>query len=95
MNSKVLRRDMFAAQRKKCHWCGRTMRLLDNKPYVDPPLDQATIDHVIPRTRGGTNERSNLVLACLDCNRKHANTLPAEREYVSRYCSAGLIRRIA
>jgi hypothetical protein len=28
----------------------------------------ATIDHVIPRTKGGTNDISNLVLCCKQCN---------------------------
>ena len=41
-----------------------------------------TIDHQIPLSRGGRNDGTNIVLACLDCNnRKH--TLTAE-EYVSK-----------
>jgi len=30
--------------------------------------DQATVDHVIPRGKGGTNEESNLRSSCRDCN---------------------------
>lgn len=32
-----------------------------------------TLDHVIPRSRGGTDQSSNLVTACRRCNTKKAN----------------------
>jgi len=38
----------------KCHYCGETECL--------------TIDHVVPRSKGGTNEQSNLLTACHGCN---------------------------
>jgi hypothetical protein len=35
-----------------------------------------TVDHVIPRSRGGTDDQANLVSACLECNTdKRALTL--------------------
>lgn len=37
-----------------------------------------TLDHVIPRARGGTNEWSNLVVACTRCNCKKADRLLSE-----------------
>ena len=40
-----------------CHWCGKRAKKL-------------TIDHVVPVSRGGTNEIDNLVFACFDCNCK-------------------------
>lgn len=40
---------------KKCFYCGRTFKEL-------------TIDHVVPRVKGGSNRLSNLVLACAKCN---------------------------
>ncbi|MBU0491234.1 MAG: HNH endonuclease [Chloroflexi bacterium] len=36
-----------------------------------------TIDHVIPFTRGGTDDLDNLALACFHCNRRKANRLTA------------------
>jgi len=35
---------------------------------VDDARDQATIDHVLPRYKGGTNDEENLVSACRACN---------------------------
>jgi 5-methylcytosine-specific restriction endonuclease McrA len=42
------------------------------------PVDysQATRDHHIPKSRGGSNKRSNLNLMCATCNRLKANTIP-------------------
>ena len=54
---------LWLAEEKKCHWCGRSTRLVS-----EDAADQATIDHVIPRYKGGTNEVSNLVSSCRGCN---------------------------
>lgn len=40
-----------------CHWCGRPMH-----------SREATIDHVLPLSNGGTNDHENMVLACGSCN---------------------------
>jgi 5-methylcytosine-specific restriction endonuclease McrA len=59
-----------------CFWCGEPMR--DEAPSngrPHPPL-MPTIDHIIPRARGGTNERVNLVAACSDCNNRRGD-MPA------------------
>jgi 5-methylcytosine-specific restriction endonuclease McrA len=45
-----------------------------------------TLDHVIPRSRGGSNAWDNLVAACADCNRKKGDRTPSE-------CNMPLIRR--
>ena len=31
--------------------------------------EKLTLDHIIPRVYGGTNEQSNFQILCLDCNR--------------------------
>jgi hypothetical protein len=48
---------------KMCHWCGRATLLSDN---VAP--NQATVDHRIPRGRGGPDTIENCVSACRQCN---------------------------
>jgi len=37
-----------------------------------------TLDHVVPRARGGTNTWDNVVVACLRCNNKKADRLLSE-----------------
>lgn len=50
-----------------CHICGEEVdfNCSDNK--------MASIDHVIPLSKGGTNEASNLLLAHLSCNIRKSN----------------------
>lgn len=48
-----------------CHWCGK---LLD--------VSTATVDHVIPLSRGGANFSSNKVLSCFNCNHERGNHMP-------------------
>jgi hypothetical protein len=42
------------------------------------PPDKLTLDHIIPRARGGMNDIRNLQLACALCNTQKAAMLPAE-----------------
>jgi hypothetical protein len=62
-NSK--RRSLWQNANGKCHWCRCDTRLVDDNSW-----DRATVDHVIPRYRGGSNDRSNLVNACNRCNNR-------------------------
>jgi 5-methylcytosine-specific restriction endonuclease McrA len=39
---------------------------------------ELTLDHVLPKSRGGTNEWTNLVTSCMKCNRKKADRTPDE-----------------
>lgn len=48
----------------KCIHCGaRHTVALDGTP-----LSQATIEHIVPRTHGGTDALENLAIACARCN---------------------------
>jgi len=40
--------------------------------------DYPTIDHVLPRSRGGGDELDNLVLCCHGCNASKSNRTPSE-----------------
>jgi hypothetical protein len=46
-----------------CHYCNSRAK----------PL---TLDHIVPRSRGGTNDYRNLVAACKRCNQDKGNRLP-------------------
>ena len=42
------------------------------------PRESLTRDHLIPMSRGGTNDWTNVVTACSPCNTRKANLLPHE-----------------
>ncbi|MHC4607082.1 MAG: HNH endonuclease [Planctomycetota bacterium] len=60
------RRNIFKRDRFTCQYCGRQAR-----------GDDLTIDHVVPRCRGGVSSWKNCVLACTACNKKKADRTPA------------------
>ena len=41
------------------------------------------IDHIIPASRGGTNATYNLAACCFDCDKRKADYLLSELEWVS------------
>jgi 5-methylcytosine-specific restriction endonuclease McrA len=64
---KLSRREVFARDKHVCQYCGAIGRDL-------------TIDHVVPKHRGGKHEWENLVAACRGCNhRKGSKTLAEAR----------------
>ena len=62
---------LFARDRYRCQYCGRTGAELK-------PREALTRDHVIPMSRGGTNEWANVVTACSPCNLRKADHFPHE-----------------
>ena len=62
---------LFARDDYQCQYCGRRQSELK-------PRESLTRDHLIPMSRGGTNEWSNVVTACSPCNTKKANRMPTE-----------------
>ncbi|MGH7664079.1 MAG: HNH endonuclease [Gemmatimonadaceae bacterium] len=62
---------LFARDRYRCQYCGR--------PGAELRLRESlTRDHLIPISRGGTNDWTNVVTACSPCNTRKANRLPDE-----------------
>jgi len=61
------RRNLFARDGNRCQYCGRKFKTSD-----------LSIDHVVPRSRGGRTEWTNVVCACLACNVKKGGRLPRE-----------------
>jgi 5-methylcytosine-specific restriction endonuclease McrA len=53
------RRNVFKRDFHTCQYCGK-----------QPQMDELTLDHVRPRCLGGESSWTNVVLACLKCNKK-------------------------
>ena len=72
-----------AVKRATMRDCGRRC------VYCATPLtpESATIDHVLPLSRGGTHAPGNLVVACHDCNQLKGDQLPLE--FFARHPQAG------
>ena len=60
---KITRRAVFARDRWTCQYCGVERSSL-------------TVDHVIPRSRGGGSSWDNIVACCAPCNRRKGDRLP-------------------
>lgn len=63
--SKRLRFEIFRRDNFTCRYCGEAA-----------PDVRLTVDHVIPDALGGTDEPSNLVTACADCNSGKTSVAP-------------------
>ncbi|WP_309738822.1 MULTISPECIES: HNH endonuclease signature motif containing protein [unclassified Chamaesiphon] len=48
----------------KCWWCECTL-----------PSDKLTLDHLKPKSKGGSDSLENLRLACFPCNNSRGNSL--------------------
>ncbi len=64
MIQKPTRALIYQRDDHTCQYCGSQKRL--------------TVDHVIPRSRGGQDTWENMVVACSPCNVKKGNTLLEE-----------------
>lgn len=66
-----------------CWYCGLDLTSFERGS------DCVQVDHVLPKSKGGTNADSNLVLSCRDCNYgKKTKTLEEFRSYFRRKHSA-------
>jgi len=68
------RKSILARDQHTCQYC-----LTEGSPA------KLTLDHIIPRSRGGLNAWENLVAACFDCNNRKADRTPEEAGMTLRY----------
>jgi len=66
---KITRKAVLARDAYTCQYCGHEASGL-------------TVDHVIPRSRGGDSSWDNIVAACAPCNRRKGNRMPREAAMV-------------
>ncbi len=62
---KLSRREIFVRDQHTCQYCGRQG-------------NDMTLDHVLPRHRGGGHTWDNLVTACRTCNHRKGGRTPEE-----------------
>jgi 5-methylcytosine-specific restriction endonuclease McrA len=62
------RHNIFKRDQNQCQYCGKNRDL--------------TLDHLIPRSRGGKSVWTNLVTACLSCNAKKGDKLISETDLI-------------
>ena len=61
------RKNILLRDRNTCQYCATVL-----------PSGELTLDHVIPRSRGGSSTWENLVACCHPCNRRKGNQSPME-----------------
>lgn len=61
------RKNILLRDRNVCQFCGKHF-----------PAAELTLDHVMPRSRGGHSSWENLVACCYDCNNRKGNRTPEE-----------------
>src|SRR5438874_3310979 len=61
---RITRRAVFARDGWTCQYCGSRSNL--------------TVDHVIPRSKGGASSWENIVASCAPCNRRKGDFLPRQ-----------------
>ncbi len=70
---RLSRREVFVRDRYRCQYCGQRAA-----------LKELTLDHVVPRFRGGGHTWENLVTACRRCNHRKAGRTPREARMTLR-----------
>lgn len=64
---KFSRNDLFLRDSGACQYCERKLA-----------REEATVDHVVPRSKGGQTSWDNCVICCAECNTKKGNKFLSE-----------------
>ena len=64
---KFNRRNIYARDGNKCQYCGKGFA-----------TSELSLDHIIPRSMGGSSKWENLVCACTRCNAKKGGRTPVQ-----------------
>ena len=65
LQKRLTRYEVFNRDKYTCQYCGRETK-------------DMTVDHIVPKSRGGTHEWDNVVGSCFACNLRKAGHTPAE-----------------
>lgn len=61
------RKNLFARDDHCCQYCGQTH-----------PVNQLSLDHVVPRAHGGKTTWENIVCSCVTCNSRKGGRTPTQ-----------------
>jgi 5-methylcytosine-specific restriction endonuclease McrA len=64
---KLNRRNIYARDASRCQYCGKKFS-----------TSELTLDHVVPRSRGGETTWTNMVCCCVICNVRKGGRIPKE-----------------
>lgn len=67
MRVRFSRHNIYLRDENTCQYCGRR--------FVRAELN---LDHVVPRSQGGSTSWENIVCSCIPCNLRKANRTPAQ-----------------
>ena len=65
--SRFNRKNVFARDANRCQYCNRNQ-----------PTSELSLDHVIPKSKGGPTTWDNIVCACVACNVRKGGRTPRE-----------------
>jgi len=66
-NVKFTRRNIYARDSNRCQYCGKRFA-----------TSELSLDHVVPRSRGGVSSWANIVCCCVRCNVRKGGRTPYE-----------------
>jgi 5-methylcytosine-specific restriction endonuclease McrA len=61
------KRNLYIRDQARCQYCGK-----------EPGWSRLTVDHIVPRSRGGDTSWENCVVACKACNNTKGDRTPKE-----------------
>jgi 5-methylcytosine-specific restriction endonuclease McrA len=66
-NVKFTRRNIYARDLNRCQYCGKRFA-----------TSELSLDHIVPRSRGGVSSWANIVCCCIKCNVRKGGRTPHE-----------------
>lgn len=79
MSASAERKRLWRRKRRNCHYCGISLTLALGRKNT------LTVDHVIPKSRGGAIYNGNTVSSCIQCNQSKGDVAPQWfEEYLSK-----------
>lgn len=68
VNYKYCRKNVYKRDKYRCRYCNKFLK----------NSNEITIDHMVPKSKGGTDSWENTVTSCMKCNHKKKNRTPEE-----------------